>query len=222
MSRHNDISGPSKPRHGLFRLLSLIFLVLIHPQLDQSMFSKLVLIVLSFFPLILVAVKLSHKRTLFWIFVALMVGAGIFAIAGNILANQILLTIQWGVLAASCGLAVFELFFYVRQARAVTADHLSTAASIYLLLAALWYNLFKAIQAIHPASFQQTVTGAAIPRADLLYFSLATLTTLGYGDIVPVGAEVRMLAALEAAVGLLYVAITIAQLVSAYKPQAEQ
>ena len=71
---------------------------------------------------------------------------------------------------------------------------------------------------MQPASFQQTLTGAAHPRVDLLYFSLVTLTTLGYGDIVPVGEEVRMLAVLEAVAGVLYVAITVALLVSVRIP----
>jgi len=50
-----------------------------------------------------------------------------------------------------------------------------------------------------------------------LYFSLVTLTTLGYGDIVPVRPFARSLATLEAAAGILYIAITVARLVAAYQ-----
>ena len=56
--------------------------------------------------------------------------------------------------------------------------------------------------------------------SELLYFSLITLSTIGYGDVVPLYAEVRILAALEGITGVLYVAITVALLVSAYKPQS--
>jgi hypothetical protein len=45
---------------------------------------------------------------------------------------------------------------------------------------------------------------------------MITLTTVGYGDVVPVYGEARMLAALEGMIGVLYVAITVALLVSAY------
>jgi len=55
---------------------------------------------------------------------------------------------------------------------------------------------------------------------DLLYFSLVTLSTVGYGDIVPVHPEVRMLAALEGIFGVLYIAIMVAILISAYKRPA--
>ena len=54
-------------------------------------------------------------------------------------------------------------------------------------------------------------------QSELLYFSLATLTTLGYCDVVPVYNEVRMLAVLESVAGVLYVAITVAILVSSYR-----
>jgi hypothetical protein len=55
-----------------------------------------------------------------------------------------------------------------------------------------------------------------------LYFSLVTLSTVGYGDIVPLDGEVRMLAALEGVTGVLYVAITVALLVSGYKEPAQE
>ena len=89
------------------------------------------------------------------------------------------------------GLAVAGLFSGLRRATAVTTDHLFTAASIYLLLASLWFTLYRAVETLQPGSFEQTLSGPARPPIDLLYFSLATLTTLGYGDIVPVGGEVR-------------------------------
>jgi hypothetical protein len=48
------------------------------------------------------------------------------------------------------------------------------------------------------------------------YFSFVTLSTVGYGDITPVSKVARMLAAMEAMTGLLYVAVLIARLVSLY------
>jgi voltage-gated potassium channel len=51
----------------------------------------------------------------------------------------------------------------------------------------------------------------------LLYFSLVTLTTLGYGDLLPVTPFARIVAALEAVTGVLYIAITVARLVAAYQ-----
>lgn len=54
-----------------------------------------------------------------------------------------------------------------------------------------------------------------------LYFSLITLATVGYGDIVPVAGVVRMLAAIEAIVGIFYVALLISRLVSLYPSKGQ-
>ena len=50
--------------------------------------------------------------------------------------------------------------------------------------------------------------------ATMLYFSLTTLTTTGYGDIVPLDPFARSLANLESVIGPFYLAITVARLVT--------
>jgi hypothetical protein len=72
------------------------------------------------------------------------------------------------------------------------------------------------MDALYPGSFQIGANPTDL-QSDLLYFSLVTLTTVGYGDVVPLSGEARMLAALEAVTGVLYIAITVAILVSAYR-----
>ena len=53
-----------------------------------------------------------------------------------------------------------------------------------------------------------------------LYFSFATLCTVGYGDILPVSGVARMLAILEAGVGVFYVAILISRLVALHSSES--
>jgi hypothetical protein len=50
-------------------------------------------------------------------------------------------------------------------------------------------------------------------QADLMYFSLITMTTIGYGDITPISPPARILSALQGVVAQLYVAIIIARMV---------
>jgi voltage-gated potassium channel Kch len=52
-----------------------------------------------------------------------------------------------------------------------------------------------------------------------IYFSFITLTTVGYGDIVPVSTVARMLTSTEAMTGTLFMAVLIARLVSLYSTQ---
>lgn len=206
-----------KKQRDLLLLLSLLLAILMHPVLDHGVLRRLLLAFLTFVPLVLAAMKMAQRKGLVWPYVPLISGALISGAAGTIFGSQSLIEIEWAILTATFALSVIGLFSYLREARIITSGHLYTAASIYLLLGMLWFSLYSAIEVAHPGSFLQTTTGLTNRPSDLLYFSLATLTTLGYGDILPVTGGVRMLAALESAAGVLYIAITVALLVSAYK-----
>ena len=52
--------------------------------------------------------------------------------------------------------------------------------------------------------------------SEWLYFSFVTMTTLGYGDILPISATARGLAYMQAVVGQFYIAMLVAGLVGAY------
>jgi hypothetical protein len=76
---------------------------------------------------------------------------------------------------------------------------------------------YSAIDAVVLGAIQHSAAAATDRHSELLYFSLVTLSTIGYGDVVPLHGEVRMLAALEGVTGVFYVAITVAILVSGYR-----
>jgi hypothetical protein len=207
-------------RHDLLLLLSLLLVILMHPVLDHGMIRRLVLAVLTFVPLVLATIKISKRKGWVLPLVVLISCSVICGIGGTIFSSELLLVLQWILLTGAFAVAVAGLFSYLQEARTITRGHLYTAASIYLLTGMLWFTLYSAIEKFYPGSFLQT-TGSTNRPSDLLYFSLVTLTTLGYGDILPGSGEVRILAALEAGVGVLYVAITVALLVSGYKQRAQ-
>ena len=62
--------------------------------------------------------------------------------------------------------------------------------------------------------------GQADRQTELLYFSLVTLSTVGYGDIVPLSGMARIVTALEGVTGVLYVAITVALLVGRFRSES--
>jgi voltage-gated potassium channel Kch len=57
-------------------------------------------------------------------------------------------------------------------------------------------------------------------QTELLYFSLITLSTVGYGDIVPLSGTARILTAMEGVTGVLYIATTVALLVGRFKSES--
>lgn len=103
----------------------------------------------------------------------------------------------------------------VIQAREVTLNILTGALGLYLLIAINWAVSYGMIEALMPGSF--SAGGVPIPWHKFLYFSLTTITTLGYGDILPSGAFAQIWATMEAVTGVLYIAVLVARLVSLYK-----
>lgn len=97
----------------------------------------------------------------------------------------------------------------------VTIHRVVGAVFLYLLVAMVFASLYTIIGAYNPDAFNGlVVSDTADNAAHLIYFSMVTLTTLGYGDIVPVSPFARSFATLEAAFGALYPATLIARLVS--------
>ena len=104
---------------------------------------------------------------------------------------------------------------HVLRDRTVTMDAIAGAACAYMLLGMVWMHLYLLIELAHPGSFD--IPAGFLVRGDptiaLGYFSFVTLTTLGYGDIHPSTAAAAGFCAVEALVGQLYLAITIARMV---------
>ncbi|WP_040655414.1 potassium channel family protein [Rubidibacter lacunae] len=96
----------------------------------------------------------------------------------------------------------------------VTGDTIRGGVCVFLLAGFAWSLIFDAARELDPAAI--ALPDPAYGAYDMVYFSFTTLTTLGYGDVIPVSRFVRALANLEAILGLLYPAVFIARLVSLY------
>ncbi len=98
----------------------------------------------------------------------------------------------------------------------ITFHRLQGAIVIYLSLATIFASAYSLIWELSPGAFGNLVAQMGGPEevATMLYFSLATLTTTGYGDIVALDPFARSLANLESVIGPFYLAITVARLVT--------
>ena len=114
---------------------------------------------------------------------------------------------------------VGHLLRFVLRAPVVTTDVLCASISAYLMLGLMWTMAYWLVDQLTPGgafSFNTNAGTRSINGFNGFYFSFITLSTVGYGDITPVSKVARMLAAMEAMTGLLYVAVLIARLVSLY------
>lgn len=95
----------------------------------------------------------------------------------------------------------------------ITYHRLNGAVAAYLLFGLIFAHAYSLVALVRPGAFSGPVSPTDGPRA-FFYFSFVTLTTVGYGDVLPVHPAARALANLESVTGTLYVAITLARLVS--------
>jgi len=115
-------------------------------------------------------------------------------------------------------LVIIILIKKISSSKVVTADTIKGGISVYFLIGILWTFLYHVLLLINPSALSH-VSGE---MADCFYYSFATLTTLGPGDIAPTSVHAKFLAILEAFVGQVYLAIFIAQLIGLHLGKRQQ
>jgi hypothetical protein len=109
------------------------------------------------------------------------------------------------------------VLWWVYREGSVTGHRVRGAIAAYLLLALCFSLAYDLIEYVHPGSFTLPPGGAQgmqTRSASFLYFSVVTLTTVGFGDIAAVHPVARSLVMVEALIGTLYPAILLARLVT--------
>src|SRR5919108_3540110 len=118
-----------------------------------------------------------------------------------------------GILVVSAPVAIAQgVFRRMRAERRVTVHLVLGVLAIYLLIGVTFAFADGAVDRLGSRDFlrgQPTASGA-----DFLYFSFTTLTTTGYGDLVPGTDLARSLAILEALAGQIYLVTVVALLVA--------
>lgn len=118
--------------------------------------------------------------------------------------------------------AIVTILRVVFTDQRVTYNTIAASLCVYLLLGVLWAAVYSVLELIEPDSFSlPAVDAGSSPSADspaefshyALYYSLVTMTTLGYGDIAPRTPPARIFAAMQAVMGQIYLAVLVARLV---------
>lgn len=216
----DPIKAATSDRYSLFLLLSLVVFVLLVPFLESIQIGGAVTVGLFSVTLIAAVLMLSQRRGLLWVAIPLVLCDILLRFVVHFYLPTRPLVIAIHVLSlAFFGFLSVALFVYLDLRGPVTSGRLYASVSLYLVLAMFWFSAYNLTETAAPGSFIQTVPAQTtdIQPDTLLYFSVATLTTLGFGDVIPVSAPARMFAALEAVSGVLYIAITVARLVAAYQ-----
>ena len=118
------------------------------------------------------------------------------------------------VFAAFCLYTALVILRHVLAPGPVFADTVHAALSVYILLALFWAGAYALVEIILPGAFSFPVTSVnsaahqgAYLFGDMVHFSIATLTSTGYGDIAPLAPFARSLSQLEQLVGVFYLSL---------------
>ena len=202
--------------------IALLLFFVLNPVLDwlsvpQSFHSYLVVALLLF-----ALFEITRRAVHVWIGLALglpAIAAGVFnAETPNTPAINLVPTILGGLFI---GFLIWRILKDVGSGSRITSERVFGAVCAYLLIGFLFADLYGFISLVdeNAFSFSETIEARwveedfAAQENVLTYFSFVTMTTLGYGDISPVSRGARTLAWLQALIGQLYLAITIAGLV---------
>ena len=147
-----------------------------------------------------------------------LVGVGILLNAIAVMAaDDLFLYASFATLFAFLLIAIWCAGMHVIVGSNISGNRLVGAICLYLMVGVAWAIAYTITEMIAPGSFQGLT--AEVNQgwdSDWLYFSFVTMSTLGYGDVLPVSPIARMLAYLQAVFGLFYIAILVAGLVAAY------
>ncbi len=198
--------------YGLVLLLVVLDYLLVS-ALSSYVWGKVITNVLLGFTLLVVLYVVQSRRI--W-----QVLAGIYLIVISVYAVAIALipgitgTRQEYALSGGLLLIIAPVFILRRviRDRFVSVETILGAVSVYLLLGFSFASIFATTGVLIPTPFF-----VGYPQAtanDYLFFSYTTLTTVGYGNLVPAGTLGRTFAMVEALLGQIYLVIVVARLVS--------
>jgi len=218
------MSGMLKQRFLVLLTASVLLLLTLgivdsFPDLNRRAASVVVVIVLA--AVLLSAVyAVSVERRHFFRVGALAILTTAFHALRIALGEQVVVGVTTHCLGGATFLYVIVLMikhlFVVRQ---VTFDTLCASVCVYLVIGMMWANAYDLLELLQEQPFSR---GLRVATLDSTYYSLVTLSTLGYGDVAPLTPVAQMLCVVEAVAGQLYIAVLVARLVSLHLVRSEK
>ncbi len=113
------------------------------------------------------------------------------------------------------GLLIYTSVMHLAHFQKVTKNILYAALCLYLIIGLFWGSLYTLLNEVCPGAYSGVLldTAHGSPIHAFNYFSMVTLTTLGYGDITPQTVGAGSLCQMEAIIGQFYTAVIVGWLV---------
>lgn len=199
-------------------LITLIFVFFVAPFLKSGI-GAIVSALLLLYTIVVIIRSFALPPLLFWLYGTIALLAFVFQVIAslgfNALFNPSLDLIAQGIFALYFGGATYWIGRDLLTTPQVTIDTVRGGISIYLLIGLVWALFYGMVATVDSQAFSPPLE---IEDSYLrtLHFSFTTLTTLGYGNIVPVSDVALVLTNLQAIVGQMYPSVFIGILVGSY------
>lgn len=221
-----DIASKQPFPQWRFLQLTLVIVawLLVSPHIDSRFGGHIAMHVLLF-DLLLVTVWANPQWRRFGRVVWALWGISLVASTLSILDvtpqwRQLERTIDIAFVAPVTIVCIIGVLDFVFRAERPTLDGIFAMMVVYLLIAIVFAEFYYLLivwnhEALHLLQPVAEMKPREL-RAELIYYSLVTISTVGYGDILPVSPAARTLATIEAVVGQFYVAVVVATFVAMY------
>jgi len=199
------------PQRFRYLLAAELALILLHPFLSDPRDPLFALLAM---PTVVAGIYVvaADRRVL-----AAALVLGVLAIAGHFAAG---IEGFHGVgLACSmvfCLLVLVVVLHAVFTSADVTMDTVCGAIAAYLMIGVVWGIAYALLDIVAPGSFHSLVGAERFTLGDFQFFSFVTLTSVGYGDMVPLSGHAKSLAIIESVGGVMFPAVLIGRLIALY------
>ena len=220
--RRRRLRWHARVREGVLRnsvavyLGTLIFLFVTAPFIQEFTDGRAIEGVVITVVLVMAVLAVGGRRRTFTLAIALVMPALAARWVHHFQQAKLTDLLAFASFLAFVGFVVGQFLRFIIRSPRVNSEVLCAAVATYLMLALLWGTAYALLGRASLDAFNGLPAGQALEGYDALYFSLITLTTIGYGDITPASGPARMLATMEAVTGTMYMAMLVARLVSLY------
>ncbi|QHF39735.1 MULTISPECIES: potassium channel family protein [unclassified Pseudomonas] len=201
-----------------YLLLLLLGLILLFPFLEEGLIARMLLGIL--FSAVLLVGAFATRQTRRGFILKLCLALLGICLQWAALWTESVATLELAGItyAASLAVSFSGVLRYLLKRGPITADKLHGALAGYIMLAFAWSFIYALVEisaagSFGPGNFDFRQAGTFFK---LIYFSFTTLTTTGYGDVIPLTNHARSLVMVEEFSGVFYVGVVIARLAGIY------
>ncbi|MGW8192834.1 MAG: ion channel [Desulforhopalus sp.] len=202
-------------------LLGLFAMLIVYPFLGSHRSVSWVLDIIML-GVVFLSLRIIRGRgllfTLLWI---IGISAFLLSVLGRSTGSQFTSLVGTGIRSLFMCYLMIIIFRDCMHRNEVTFDTICGASCVYVMLGLAFGSLYALLEGLSPGAFYikpsnvspDSISQLSSIEFDLEYFSFIAMTTVGFGDIIPVNPMARSMAALEGMLGQLYLTIIIARLV---------